>query len=79
MLLKEFIYFEENQEEMIEKHRYDNTRDLNILDADDTRKSRLTLKIINFLRKSGDAREKESKEELELVKKMYANPPTPQP
>lgn len=77
MLLKEFIYFEEDQVEMVEKPRYDNSRDLSVLSIDDTRKSRFTLKMINSLRKAGDAREKESKEELALVRKMYANPPVP--
>jgi hypothetical protein len=31
--------------------------------------------MLNDLRKAGDAREKEKKEELGLVRKMYATPP----
>jgi hypothetical protein len=39
------------------------------------RKTRLTLKMINSLRKAGDSRDQEKKEELALVRKMYAAPP----
>jgi hypothetical protein len=31
--------------------------------------------MLNDLRKAGDARESEKKEELALVRKMYATPP----
>jgi hypothetical protein len=48
-----------------------------VVDVENLRKSRLTLKMINRLRKAGDAREKETKEELELVRKMYATPQEP--
>ena len=34
--------------------------------------------MLNDLRKAGDAREKEKKEELGLVRKMYAAPPPEQ-
>lgn len=74
MLLNEFIYFDENQSEMTDKGRYDPDHDLSVLKTSDTRKSRLTLKMLNDLRKAGDAREREKKEDLELVKKMYATP-----
>jgi hypothetical protein len=39
------------------------------------RKTRLTLRMLNNLRRAGDAREKEKKDELALVRKMYAPPP----
>jgi hypothetical protein len=77
MLLNEFIYFDKDQFGMKERDRYDPANDTTVVDMEDLRKSRLTLKMINRLRKAGDAREKETKEDLELVRKMYATPQEP--
>lgn len=74
MILREFIYFDPDQAEMTDKDRYDPTRDSSIITSKDLRKSRLTLRMLNDLRKAGDAREREEAEELELVRKMYATP-----
>ena len=74
MLLNEFIYFNDDEDEMTDKGRYDNTTDSSVIKSPDLRKSRLTLKMLNSLRKAGDAREREQKEELELVRTMYATP-----
>lgn len=76
MLLNEFIYFDEDQLEMTDKGRYDSAHDSSIVTSSDLRKDRcrLTLKMLNDLRKAGDARERERKEELELVRTMYAAP-----
>ena len=70
----EFIYFNQNDKEMSDNLRYDPRHDLSVLKASDSRKTRLTLKMINNLRKASEAREKEQKQELKLVKKMYAAP-----
>lgn len=76
MLLNEFIYFKENEADVSSKNdRYDPFDDKSILTTKDLRKTRLTLKMINDLRKAGDAREKEQKEHLDFVKIMYAPPP----
>jgi len=77
MLLNEFIYFDEDQAAMYDKDRYDPGHDTGIVNISDLRKDRcrLTLKMLNDLRKAGDAREREEKEELELVRTMYAPPP----
>jgi hypothetical protein len=75
MLLNEFIYFKETESSLVSDDRYDPFDDSSILDATDLRKTRLTLGMINDLRKAGDAREKEQKEHLEFVKVMYAPPP----
>lgn len=77
MLLNEFIYFDEDQAEMYDKDRYDPDHDTSIVKTSDLRKDRcrLTLKMLNNLRKAGDAREREEKEELSLVRTMYAPPP----
>jgi len=75
MLLNEFLYFDEDNEEMTDDGRYDSEHDTSIITTKDLRKSRLTLKMLNDLRKAGDAREREQKEELALVRTMYATPP----
>lgn len=75
MLLREFIYFDRKHAEMSNDLRYNSEKDTTIIGSDDLRKTRLTLGMLNNLRKAGDAREKERKEELALVRKMYAAPP----
>lgn len=61
---------------MQDDNRYLSQNDISILKSSDLRKtSRLTLKMLNDLRKAGDAHEKEVKEELGLIRKMYAAPP----
>ena len=75
MLLKEFMYFDRQHNEMVDDQRYNSEKDTSIIGSDDLRKTRLTLKMLNDLRRAGDARDKERKEELALVRKMYAAPP----
>jgi hypothetical protein len=75
MLLREFIYFEKNQSEMTDDLRYSSEKDSGVWGDDDLRKLKLTLRMLNDLRKAGDAREKEIKEELALIRKMYAASP----
>ena len=75
MLLKEFIYFNKNHTEMSDDLRYDSEKDTSVLGLGDLRKTRLTLKMLNDLRRAGDSREKERREDLALVRKMYAAPP----
>jgi hypothetical protein len=74
MLLNEFIYFNETDRDMKDQDRYDPFDDKSILKSKDLRKTRLTLRMINKLRKAGEAREKEQKEDLILVRQMYAVP-----
>ena len=76
MFLREFIYFDRKHLEMKDDLRYDSDRDVGVMFPDDLRKhSRLTLRMINEVRKAGEAREKERREDLALVRKMYAAPP----
>jgi hypothetical protein len=77
MLLQEFIYFEKDQAGMKNNDRYDPNHDTSVITDKDNRKSRLTLKMLNNLRKAGDAREVETREDLELVRIMYAIPAEP--
>ena len=74
MLLNEFIYFNNDTPDMTEKDRYDPSHDISIIKNSRSRMGRLTLRMLNDLRKAGDAREKEQRTELDLVKKMYAAP-----
>ena len=75
MFLREFIYFNKDQADMSDDNRYDSENDTSILKSKDLRKTRLTLRMLNDLRKAGDAREVETRENLALVRKMYAPPP----
>jgi hypothetical protein len=78
MLLNEFIYFNKTNPEMSDDHRYNPLEDSSILKSSDLRKTRLTLKMINVLRKASESREKEQKDHLEFVKIMYATPVEPE-
>ena len=75
MILREFMYFDKKNANPIEDNRYLSQNDTSVLRKSDVRKTRLTLRMLNDLRKAGDAREQEKKEELGLVRKMYATPP----
>ena len=74
MLLREFVYFNDTDIDQQENKRYNPKNDTTILSIKDTRKTRLTLKMINQLRLAGEAREQETMEELSTVRAMYANP-----
>jgi hypothetical protein len=75
MLLREFIYFDRNHADPQEDNRYISQNDTSVLRKSDTRKMRLTLRMLNDIRKASDAHNKEQREELGLVRKMYATPP----
>lgn len=75
MLLREFIYFDDKNPGPIDDGRYISQNDTSILRSSDTRKTRLTLKMINEIRRAAEEHDKEKKEELGLIRKMYALPP----
>lgn len=75
MILREFIYFNRNHAEPQEDNRYLSQNDTSILKSKDLRKTRLTLRMINDIRRAAEAHDKEKREELGLVRKMYATPP----
>lgn len=75
MLLREFIYFDQKSADPIEDNRYLSQNDTSVLRDKDLRKTRLTLGMLNSLRKASEAHDKEKQEELGLVRKMYATPP----
>jgi len=74
MLLLEFLYFNEKNNDYTVDRRYDNARDKSVLNKKDTRKIRLTLRQINQLRMQSEAHELEKESELEFVRQMYGTP-----
>lgn len=75
MILREFIYFDRDHADQQDDGRYLSQNDTTVLRQGDLRKSRLTLRMINNIRKSAESHSKEVKKELGLVRKMYAAPP----
>ena len=75
MILREFIYFDRDHKDPQEDTRYLSHNDTSVLKNKDLRKTRLTLAMINNIRKAAEAHDKEKREELGLVRKMYAMPP----
>jgi len=75
MILREFIYFDRDHADPQKDNRYISKNDTSVLKSSDLRKTRLTLKMINEIRRAAEAHDKEKREELGLVRKMYAAPP----
>jgi hypothetical protein len=71
----QIIYFDNKRAEPQDFDRYMSQNDTNVLTSRDTRKTRLTLEMINQIRKAAEAHQKEHAEDLLLVRKMYAAPP----
>lgn len=74
MLLNEFFYFNEKNNDFANDRRYDSGRDSSILKKDDSRKIRLTLRQINQLRLQTEAHELEQESELGFIRQMYGTP-----
>ena len=72
MKLMEFFTY--GPEGAKEDHTYDPDQDISILDKDDTRKTRLTLKDINSMRLASEEHDEQQKEEAVFVQKMYGQP-----
>jgi hypothetical protein len=69
MLLKEFIYFDAKHSEPQDDHRYTSKNDTSVLRDNDVRKTRLTLSMINDIRKAAEAHDQEVREEHGLIRK----------
>lgn len=81
MFLKEFFYFNKDYKkdddldsDFIEDKRYVPEDDKDVLRLSDTRKTRLTLKQINQMRKNFEAHMAEVAMESELIQAQYATP-----
>jgi hypothetical protein len=77
MILRELFYIDKDIKAMASDSRYDASRDDTVMRKDDTRKTRLTLKQINELRKASEQHILEQEKELEFVEQMYKAPAQP--
>lgn len=71
MILRELYYFDKETMEPVEDQRYDADKDESVVDMDDTRKTRLTLKDINKARRADDMHRKEAQKDLVHIRQMY--------
>lgn len=77
MILRELFYADKDMKALSSDLRYNPNRDSASLSRDDTRKTRLTLKQINELRKASEQHILEQEKDLEFVTQMYKPPPAP--
>ena len=77
MILRELFYADKDLTAAATNLRYDSSNDLASIQRDDTRKTRLTLKQINQLRKASEAHILEQEKEIEFVQLMYQQPAAP--
>jgi hypothetical protein len=71
MILRELFYYDKETTEPTEDNRYDPQYDDSVVDRDDTRKTRLTLRQINRARKASELHTTEKASELDFVRQMY--------
>lgn len=71
MILREIFYFDRQTVEPNQDDRYDPDYDDSIVNMDDTRKTRLTLRQINRARKSAELHTQEKNKELDFLRQMY--------
>ena len=71
MILRELFYFDKETIEPVENDRYEPQYDETPLKAKDNRKSKLTLRQINRIRKASELHTKEEQQELQFVRQMY--------
>lgn len=76
MILRELFYIDPDTRQIASDLRYDASRDESTIHRDDTRKTRLSLKQLNQLRKSSEAHILEQESELEFIHSMYAPVPS---
>jgi hypothetical protein len=77
MILRELFYIDPETRHVANDLRYNPQRDNTVLHRSDTRKTRLTLRQINELRKTSEAHILEQENELEFIHSMYATPVAP--
>lgn len=77
MILRELFYIDPDTKQAPGDLRYDADRDSSQMYRDDTRKTRLTLKQINELRKASEAHFLEQESELGFINSMYMTPVVP--
>ena len=77
MILRELFYIDPDTRHVANDLRYNAQRDNATMHRNDTRKTRLTLRQINELRKSSEAHILEQEKELDFVHAMYHTPAQP--
>jgi hypothetical protein len=77
MILRELFYIDPDTRHVANDMRYSPNRDSDTMHRSDTRKTRLTLRQINELRKSSEAHILEQEGELEFIHSMYMTPAAP--
>ena len=77
MILRELFYIDPDTRKVANDLRYSPSRDITSIKRGDTRKTRLTLRQLNELRKSSEAHILEQENELDFIHSMYAAPPAP--
>lgn len=78
MILRELFYIDPDTRRVASDLRYDPKKDQSTVHRSDTRKTRLTLRQINEIRKSSEAHLLEQESELEFIYNMYHQPAAPQ-
>ena len=71
MILRELYYFDKQTMEPVEDNRYDSDSDTSVVELDDTRKTRLTLRDINKARRADDIHRRESLKDISHIRAMY--------
>ena len=69
--LREIFYFDKETLEPIDNKENEPIDDQSIVQRDDTRKTRLTLRQINKTRKAAELHKEEQEKELHFVRQMY--------
>jgi len=77
MILRELFYADKDMQSIANDLQYSASHDDSPLKRKDTRKTRLTLRQINELRKASESHILEQEKELELVQQMYMTPAAP--
>jgi len=77
MILRELFYRDNQSAALSDNLGYNPRRDSDVMKRSDTRKTRLTLKQINELRKASERHILEQEKELEFIESMYKPPPAP--
>lgn len=78
MILRELFYIDQDSAAASRDMRYEGSRDsLMPMKRKDTRKTRLTLRQINELRKASEQHILEQEKELEFIEQMYKTPEQP--
>ena len=77
MILRELFYADKDMQSISNDLQYSPENDSSSLNRKDTRKTRLTLRQINQLRKASESHILEQEKDLELVHSMYQTPAAP--